>query len=67
MLLENGLVNIIAELKKPRKIDVFLYQHFKRTGHSLVNVSVHSVEKIYFDGNSSSRFKNIKRHHTELK
>ena len=37
--------------KKPKPIDIFLYQRFKLT----------------YDKNSSSRFKIIKRHETELK
>ena len=47
--------------------DTFLYQHFKRTGHSPNNVIVQPVEKISYDENSSVRFKNIKRFETELK
>ena len=58
MLLENGSVNIIAELqKKPKNTDTFLYQHFKRTDHSPLNVSVQPVEKINYDETSSSRLK----------
>ena len=53
-------------MKKPKPIDTFLYQHFKRTGHSPNDVLVQPVEKftikILF-----SRFKIIKRHETELK
>ena len=33
------------KIKKPKKIDTFLYQHFKLTGHSLDNVLVQPVEK----------------------
>ena len=51
-------------MKKPKPIDTFLYQHFKRTGHSPNDVL---VEKLTYDKNSSSRFKIIKRHETELK
>ena len=47
--------------------DTFLYQHFKRTGHSPNNVLVQPVEKLTYDKNSSSRFEIIKRHETELK
>ena len=43
------------------------YQHFKRTGHSVVNLSVQTVAKNNYDGNSISRFKNIKIYQTELK
>ena len=54
-------------MKKPKPIDTFLYQHFKRTGHSPSDVLVQPVEKLTYDQNSSSRFKIIKRHETELK
>ena len=54
-------------MKKPKPIDTFLYQHFKRTGHSPNDVLVQPVEKLTYDQNSSSRFKIIKRHETELK
>ena len=53
---------------KPKKIDTFLYQHFKRTGsHSPDNVLVQPVEKLIYDENSSVRFNIIKRLETELK
>lgn len=54
-------------IKKPKKIDTFLYQHFKRTGHSPADISIQPVEKIIYATNSSSRFKNIQRHGVELK
>ena len=53
-------------MKKPKPIDTFLYQHFKRMGHSPNDVLVQPVEKITYDKNSSSRFKIILRHETEL-
>ena len=53
--------------KKTKKIDTFLYQHFKRTGHSPDNVLVQPVEKLIYDDNSSVRFNNNKRLETELK
>ena len=54
-------------MKKPKPIDTFLYRHFKLTGHSPNDVLVQPVEKLTYDKNSSSRFKIIKRHETELK
>ena len=54
-------------MKKPKPIDTFLYQHFKLTGHSPNDVLVQPVEKLTYERNSSSRFKIIKRHETELK
>ena len=54
-------------IRKLKNNDTFLYQHFKRTGHSPNDVIVQPVEKISYDENSSVRFKNIKRFETELK
>ena len=54
-------------MNKPKLIDTFLYQHFKLTGHSPNDVLMQSVEKLTYDENSSSKFKIIKRHETELK
>ena len=36
-------------IRKPKNNDTFLYQHFKRTGHSPNNVIVQPVEKISYD------------------
>ena len=52
---------------KAKKIDTFLYQHVRRTGHSSSNVLVQPVEKLSYDENSSVRFNTIKRFETELK
>ena len=54
-------------IRNSKNNDTFLYQHFKRTGHSPNDVKVQPVEKISYDENSSVRFKNIKRFETELK
>ena len=54
-------------MKKPKPIDAFLYLHFKFTSHSLNGVLVQPVEKLTYEKSSSSRFKIIKRHKTELK
>ena len=53
------------KIKNPKKIDTFLYQHFKRTGHSPSNVLVQPVEELSYDENSTVRFNNIKRFETE--
>ena len=50
-------------IRKSKNNDTFLYQHFKRTGHSPISVIVQPVEKISYDENSSVRF----RFETELK
>ena len=55
------------KIKKPKKIYTFLYQHFKRTGHSLDNVLVQPVEKLIYDENSSVRFNTIRRLENKLK
>ena len=60
-------MNTIVKLKKPKKIDTFLYQHFKRTGHSPDNVFVQPVEKMIYEENSSVRFNTIKRFESEFK
>ena len=43
--LKNRFGEHYRKIKKPKKIDTFLYQHFKRTGHSHDNVLVQPVEK----------------------
>ena len=56
-----------CKIKKPKKIDTFLYQHFKRTGHFPDTVLVQPVEKLIYDENFSVRFNAIKSLETELK
>ena len=53
--------------KKPRKIDNFLYRHFKQTNHSTSSISIQPVEKIIYGDNSTKRYRNILRHELELK
>ena len=65
--LKNRFGEHYRKIKKPKKIDTFLYQHFKRTGHSPENVLVQTVEKMIYDENSLVRFNTIKRLKTELK
>ena len=55
------------KIKKHKKIDTFLYQHFKDTGHSHDNVLMQPVENLSYDENSTVRFNTIKRFETELK
>ena len=52
---------------KPRKIDNFLYRHFKQTNHSTSSISIQPVEKITYGDNSTKRYRNILRHELELK
>ena len=54
-------------MKKPKKFDTFIYCKFKSNGHSPSKIIIQPVERIIYDHNSSTRFKNIKRHETELK
>ena len=55
------------KMKNLKKIDTFLYRHFKNNGHSPSKILIQPVEKIIYDSNPSSRLKNIKKHETELK
>ena len=47
--LKQGLRNICLKSKKVKKIDTFLYQYFRRAGHSLSssNILFQPVEKKY--------------------
>ena len=65
--LKNRFGEHYRKVQKPKKIDTFLYQHFKRTGHSPDNVLEQPVEKLIYDENSSVRFNTIKRLETKLK
>ena len=65
--LQKRFCEYYRRMKKPKPIDTFLCQHFKLTGHSPNDVLVQPVEKLTYDKDSSSRFKTIKRHKTELK
>ena len=47
-------------MKKPKPINTFLYQHFKRTGHSSNDVLAQPVEKLTYDKNSSRDSKSSK-------
>ena len=55
-----------GRIKKPCKIDNFLYRHFKQTNHSTSSISIQPVEKITYDDNSTKRYRNIHRHELEL-
>ena len=54
-------------IKQPKQFDTFLNQHVKCTCHSPNDISLQPVEKITYQEKSSTRFKIIKRHITELK
>ena len=54
-------------IKKPHKIDNFLYRHFKQNNHSTSSISVQPCEKITYADNSFKRYRNILRHKLELK
>ena len=51
--LKNRFGEHYRKIKKPKRIDTFLYQHFKRTGHSPDNILVLPVEKLIYDETSS--------------
>ena len=57
--LKNRFGEHFRKFKKPKKIDTFPYQHFKRTFHSPDNDLVQPVEKSIYDENSSVRFNTI--------
>ena len=66
--LKNRFGEHYRKIKKPKKIDTFLYQHFKRAGHYFPdNVLVQPVGKLIYDENSSVRFSTIKSLETEIK
>ena len=48
-------------MKKPSKINYFLYKHSKQTNHSLSNTSIQPVENNFYDGNFTKRYRNILR------
>ena len=41
-------------ITKPKILIPFLYQHFKRNGHSPHNITVQPVEKISYNSNYST-------------
>ena len=49
-----------------KKVRNFLYQHFRRTGHSFKYVSVHPVEQIYYQSDYTSSLKSKARFSAEL-
>ena len=53
--------------KKSRKIDHFLYRHFKQSNHSTSSISIQPVEKTTYEDNSTKRYRHILRHEPELK
>ena len=65
--LKNRFGEHYHKIKKPKKINTFPYQHFKRTGHSLDYVLVKPVKRFIYDENPPVRFNTIKRLETELK
>ena len=36
-------LSLLRKMKKPEKIDTFLYRHFKNNGHSPNNILIHTV------------------------
>ena len=49
-------------IKKPRKIDNFLYRHFKQTNHSSSSISIQAVKKITYGDNSTKIYRNMLKH-----
>ena len=65
--LKTGLRENFGKMKKPKNLTRFFIAICKKNGNSPSNISIQPVEKIIYDPNSSSRFKNIKKHEIELK
>ena len=65
-LLRLGFREHFRKMKKTKKIDTFLYRHFKSNGHSPSKIVIQLVEKIISDPNSSTRLKQY-RHESKLK
>ena len=66
-LSKNGSANTIVEGISLKKLIIFCIGTLNEKGHTTANILVQPVEKITYDANSTSRFKVIKRHETELK
>ena len=47
-------------MNRSKKIDTFLYRHFKNNGHLPSKIIIQPVEKIILNPNLSSRLKNIR-------
>ena len=47
-------------MKKPKKIDTFLYRHFKSNGHSPSKTVIQPVEKFIYDPDSLTILKKYK-------
>ena len=56
-----------CRLKKPCKINYFLYRHFNNTNHSPRYISIQPVESILNDDNATKNYRNILRHELKLK
>ena len=54
-------------MKKPLKIDNFLYRHFRHTNLFPGCISIQPVEKVSYNNNLSKRYRNILRQELELK
>ena len=53
-------------IKSLAKLIIF-FMDFKHTNHTNSSISIHPVEKITYDDNSSKRYRNILRNKIELK
>ena len=59
--LKNRFSEHYRRTKKPRKVDNFLYRHFKQTNHSTSSISIQPVEKIIY-GDLDIRKRNNRSH-----
>ena len=65
--LKTRLGEHLGRINKPRPFETLLYQHFKRTGHSVQDVTIQPVENISYDHSTTKTTKKAILHETELK
>jgi len=65
--LKTRLREHLGRINKPKPLETLLYQHFKRTGHSVNNVTIQPVEKIIYDPSTTKTTKKAILQETELK
>ena len=55
------------KMRKNNQFSTFLYQHFRKAGHSFKSVTIQPVEQISYDINTTASYKVKARHIAELK
>ena len=54
------------KMRNRNKFTTFLYQHFRKSGHTFNQVTIQPVEQIVYDKNATSSFKIKARHLAEF-